>query len=389
MRVAVYTDFQYHEANGDVSGEHAFTLFFVALAARLERVVLLGRLDPGSGRGRYPLGERLEFVPLPFYESLTHGAQFIRGIFVSLARFWRVLGQVECVWLLGPHPLQLGFAAMAALRGRRVVLGVRQDFPRYVASRHPERPAFRLAAFLLERAWRTLALVCGVVVVGPELADRYRRSKRLLQITASLVSERDIVEPSRALRRRHDPTFTVLSVGRLETEKNPLILADVLARLRSGGDPWRLAVCGEGPLSSDLHARITELGLDSDADLLGYVPNGPALMSQYRAADVFLHASWTEGLPQVLFEAFAAALPVVATDVGGVREAVGDAVVLVPPGDPSSAASAIAAVAADPASRRRLVEAGHRHVRARTIDAEADRVAAFLAVGDPSGQAAH
>ena len=43
--------------------------------------------------------------------------------------------------------------------------------------------------------------------------------------------------------------------------------------------------------------------------------------------------SWTEGLPQVLFEAFAAGTPVVATAVGGVPEAVGDAALLIPPGD--------------------------------------------------------
>ena len=56
------------------------------------------------------------------------------------------------------------------------------------------------------------------------------------------------------------------------------------------------------------------------------------------SSDVFLHVSWTEGVPQVLFEAFAAGLPVVATDVGGVAQAVDGAALLVAPGDALAAA---------------------------------------------------
>ena len=54
------------------------------------------------------------------------------------------------------------------------------------------------------------------------------------------------------------------------------------------------------------------------------MPLRDGLLALYRSAHVLLHVSWTEGLPQVLFEAFAAGLPVVATDVGGVAEAAGD-----------------------------------------------------------------
>jgi glycosyltransferase involved in cell wall biosynthesis len=52
------------------------------------------------------------------------------------------------------------------------------------------------------------------------------------------------------------------------------------------------------------------------------------MRAAYRSSHFLLHTSWTEGLPKVLIEAFAAVLPVVATDVGGIREAVGG-------GDPS------------------------------------------------------
>jgi glycosyltransferase involved in cell wall biosynthesis len=86
----------------------------------------------------------------------------------------------------------------------------------------------------------------------------------------------------------------------------------------------------------------------------------------------------TEGLPQVLIEAFAAGVPVVATDVGGIREAVGDAARLIAPGDPAAAASELEAIASDPGLRERLIAAGNAYVVARTAGAEIGRVAEFL-----------
>ena len=81
-----------------------------------------------------------------------------------------------------------------------------------------------------------------------------------------------------------------------------------------------------------MEERLRELGVADHADLLGYVPIDGGLLDLYRSSHAFLHVSWTEGLPQTLFEAFASGLPVVATAVGGVPAAVGDAALLVEPG---------------------------------------------------------
>ena len=91
------------------------------------------------------------------------------------------------------------------------------------------------------------------------------------------------------------------------------------------------------------------------------------------------HCSWTEGVPQVLLEAFAARLPVVATAVGGVAEASGGAALLVRPGDAGGPACELARVAADPALRERMIEAGLAHACEHTLEREACRVAQFLA----------
>jgi glycosyltransferase involved in cell wall biosynthesis len=231
----------------------------------------------------------------------------------------------------------------------------------------------------MEAGWRGLARLYPVVVVGPELARNYSRARAVLPVTVAMVDEADIAPPR--ARELGSGELRVLSVGRLETEKNPLLLADVLARLRERDPRWRLVVAGEGPLRGELEARLRELGTADTAELRGYVPVGAGLRALYRDCDLFLHVSWTEGLPQVIFEAFAAGLPVVATAVGGVPDAAGDAALLVPPGDAEAAASALERLASDDGLRAELVARGVERARAHTTAAEVARVARFLESG--------
>jgi glycosyltransferase involved in cell wall biosynthesis len=378
MRLAVYTDYAYHRVGGEVFAERAFALFLGRLAAELDRLVLVGREAPEPTRARYAVGPEVELVSLPYYRKLSEPWAVLRASIQSLRRFWRALPQVDGVWLLGPHPLAIAFAALAAARRKRIALGVRQDTRAYVGSRHPGRRFLGLAASALDAAWRGLSRRFPVVVVGPRIAAQYSGARSLLEINVSLVEDRDLVPVEQALRRSYAEELHVISVGRLEEEKNPLLLADVLAELRDDGDRWRLAVCGEGSMQAALESRLRELGVADRAEVLGYVPFGPRLLELYRQSHALLHVSWTEGLPQVLVEAFAAGLPVVATDVGGVAAAVGGVVRLIPPGDPAAAADELRRVAADGPLREALIRAGHEYAAERTASAEVRRVARFI-----------
>ena len=383
MRVAVYTDYTYRRRGDAVYSERAFSLFVAAVAARLDGALVLGRVAAGAAEARYPIGEGVGFVELPFYESLSRPASVFKAMWGSVKAFWGALGEVECVWLLGPHPIAVSFAFLALARRRRVVLGVRQDTPRYVRTRRPGKRGLLAAAHLLEGLWRLLACFLPVVVVGPDLADRYSRSPRLLEIAVSLVSERDIAPAHAVEERQYDGVLRVITVGRLEQEKNPLLLADILVGLRADGRDWRLLVVGEGEMREALSDRLERLGVAASAELLGYVPIDGGLMETYRSAHAFLHVSWTEGLPQVLLEAFAAALPVVATDVGGVRAAVGDAASLVAAGDAAASAAAVRELIDDRSLRAGLVARGLEYVESRTIEAESARLARFLVTPAP------
>ena len=144
-------------------------------------------------------------------------------------------------------------------------------------------------------------------------------------------------------------------------------------------DPrWRLEVCGDGSLADALPARAAELGVSDRLVMHGHVGFGEPLWELYRSCHALLHVSMTEGMPQVLLEAFAARLPVVATAVGGVPEMAGGRGLLIGPRDAPAGATALQRLLDDPAERAGHVEAGVAYVREHTLEAETARLAEFL-----------
>jgi glycosyltransferase involved in cell wall biosynthesis len=391
MRVGVYADMVFRRAGDTLSTRHAFIRFVTSLPPRVDEVVLFGRLDPAPGLAAYVIPDAgVRFVALPHYPRVTSVGAMAGSLPRACATFAAELPCLDAVLVFGPHPVAVAFAALARRRGVPLVLGVRQDYPSYIRNRLPSAgwtwsvPAARG----LDQAFRALGRRAPAVVAGDDLARRYARGAPVLSTGFPLVSERDLVR---------DPapdwggSVGVLSVGRLEQEKNPLLLVDILAALRARSPRWRLTVAGDGPLRPALAAAVAARCLGDAVELLGEVPNGPRLWELYRASDAFLHVSLTEGLPQVLLEAQAAGLPLVATDVGGVGAALagGERGLLVAPGSAAAAAAALERLAADGSLRRRLVRAGLAHARLHTLELNLDRLAEILAAAPASAASSH
>ena len=366
-----------------VWADEAFVLFASAVGERFDGFVLFGRSRSGGPPANHPLPATAELVELPHYESWRRPLQVLRASIGTIDSMWRGLGQVDGVWVLGPNPFGVLFVCLALLRGKRVALGVRQDTLRYFRTRLPSRgrrPAL-VVAWLLDRLYRLLSRHLPATVVGAELARGYGSMDRpALPMTVTLVRAHDVASAPPV--RNWDGTIELLTVGRIDREKNPLLLLEALARLEQA-QPGRFVLrwVGTGPLADLVGDRAKRLGIGEQLQLTGYVPFGPQLLELYRSAHLFVHVSLTEGVPQVLFEALACGTPVVATDVGGVRGALlgGSAGLLVPSGDVDALVGAIDEVVTDSALRAELIANGLDLARATTLEAEADRVASFLA----------
>ena len=140
----------------------------------------------------------------------------------------------------------------------------------------------------------------------------------------------------------------VLAVGRLSREKGHRNLIDAVAVLNrmESALKFRLVIVGEGPERESLERASREQGLSAQVLFIDHVED---VAPYYAIADALALPSHSEGSPNVLLEAMAAGVPVVATNVGGVPEiAIGDeSALLVPPYDPQHFANALHRVLID------------------------------------------
>ena len=159
---------------------------------------------------------------------------------------------------------------------------------------------------------------------------------------------------------------TLVWVGRVDPLKDLETLLRAFAQVRATVPDCRLRLFGPMPEGGDDYfhrcARlVSKLGLESTATFEGPI-SPPA--EAYQAGHVFVLTSISEGFPYVVLEAMASGRAVVATDVGGVAEAIGDAGVLVPPRDSSAVAAACVRLLARPDERRAMGAAA----RARVVE---------------------
>ena len=157
--------------------------------------------------------------------------------------------------------------------------------------------------------------------------------------------------------------LVIVTAARLDPAKGQATLLAAFARLRRVHPDAFLVLAGEGPERAALEALVAQLGLDGHVELSGR-RDVPLLLG---AADLACVPSRKEGLSVFALEAQAAGIPVVASRVGGLPEAVadGETGLLVPPGDVDALAHALTALAADPDRRAALGVAGRRRVFAQ------------------------
>lgn len=385
-RLGVYLDDVYHvsgaEPGGRISSDRSFLIFITELGARFGELVLFGRAVRSEDPSDYVLPAGTGLVELPHYPALSDVRAVLPTVAGTLRAMWRGLARVDVVWVFGPHPFALAFALMALARGKQVVLGVRQNSVELYEARLGRRwsPAM-LAVRFLDGAYRLLSRRLGTTVQGAVLARRFGGPRPgLLDMSESIVRAADVVPAPP--ERDWSGEVELLTVGRLEAEKNPGLLVDAFAALsRAHPGRFRLTWVGRGPLEEEVRRRAAQAGVADAIDLVSYVPFGGPLLELYRRAHVFVHVSLSEGMPKVLIEALASGTPVVATDVGGVRAALDDgrAGVLVPPGDEAALVAAVERVTADAALREELVRRGLALADRLTLDAQVAAVERFIA----------
>ena len=152
-------------------------------------------------------------------------------------------------------------------------------------------------------------------------------------------------------------------VGRLVPAKGPLLLLHALEQVRSQGIAVSLTFVGDGPERRELEDFVREHRLTDAVTMTGAL-NHEQTLERVANADIFVLASFAEGVPVALMEAMALGVPCISTFIAGIPELIDHECdgILVPAGSVEELTNAILRLAADPELRRRLAEAARGHV---------------------------
>ena len=331
LRLGVFVDAPFYQDPTTAKGAvhvhpdaYSFLLFVYAVAEHFSRLTVFGR-RAGSPDGLVPLpiNDRVWLCGLPGYDSLRDVRRVLRVTVPTARTVWRGLRDVDILWAMGPHPFGVIGGLLAFARRRAVVLGVRQETIEYFRTRIKSGHAPMLTLLsVLEAAYRLLGRMWRVTAVGSAVARRYGAPRPgVLDMVIALVKRsqrRELAVDDRSLDR-----VRLLTVGRIAVDKNPLLLVEAMSRLESRNpDRFSLTWVGTGPAGTtarrgDASKQPTLVTSSISQDLF------PSVLpfDRYATADIFVHVALTEGVPQVLLEAAALGVPIVATKVGGVGDA--------------------------------------------------------------------
>lgn len=222
-----------------------------------------------------------------------------------------------------------------------------------------ERRAYRL----LERGLAPMAsrVIC-VCEDEARLARSIGPTGRVRVVYNGVANVGEGASDPRIAAIREQSGLVVGALAVLSRRKGIQTLIEALPAVLRAHPQTRLVVAGDGPQLPELRDTAKHLGVSGAVSFLGAADDPIAVL---RGLDVFVLPSWAESFPYVVLEAMAVGLPIVASDVGGVGEAIGDSGTLVRPRDATALAHELIALLGDRERRERLSARAQERQRAQ------------------------
>jgi colanic acid/amylovoran biosynthesis glycosyltransferase len=293
---------------------------------------------------------RLFLQPHDFRAMAINATVIPKGLWLSaIARAW------------GAHHIHAYWASSAA--GAALIAGESTGIPwSFTGHRHDIAAGNLLAEKMRHAAFARMISASGL---------RMLRSVDPHLLSKAFVGHLGIpIPPLPSPREKAGGTLTALCPANMVAVKGHSYLIEAMAMLRNAGVDMKLWLAGDGELRGQIERKVRELHVQDSVRFLGHLPH-QTLLSLYRDGEVDmvvlpsldLGNGHHEGIPVALMEPMAYAIPVVATNTGGIPELIGDgAGLLVEPSNPRELAGALAKLASNAGVRRSLGLAGRQRV---------------------------
>ena len=243
---------------------------------------------------------------------------------------------------------------------------------------------------LLIRAWAgiyylfeiNLAKKSNILATSDLLYRKFSKvSRKVEYVRTTTVNTQDIwIREDTCLNKE----YKILYSGRIAENKGILELIDAIAILRAKNVPVRLDIVGFFSVNSDieqkLNCKIKKYKLNEFIVYRGFCNVGIELLSWYRKSDIFVlpTKSKGEGFPRVLWEAMASSIPIVVSDISGIKDTTLDAVRLTKPGDANDIAESLLYVIENGEYRRSIIKKALDIVRKNTIEPQSEKLSELI-----------
>jgi glycosyltransferase involved in cell wall biosynthesis/predicted metal-dependent phosphoesterase TrpH len=316
--------------------------------------------DAGVDR-RLPAAAELE---VPFYAGMSLGVPGLPDLVETLAE-----GRYDAVHVTAPGPAGVAATLLNRIAGTPLVASYHTELAAYAGLRSGDGAVESIAQSALGAFYGAPSLVLSpspaadrsllVLGVDPARLGRWERGVDVSRF-----------DPGKAARADYPGEVKVLYAGRLTREKGAGLLAESFLRAHKADPRLHLLLAGGGPEEAELRARLGER-----ATFLGWL-DGEDLARAYASADIFLFCSTTDTYGQVVLEAGASGLPVVAVAEGGPASLVENrhTGMLCQP-DADHIAGTVLQLAASPLLRRHLGASAVRAVQGRSWERALEQLA--------------
>ena len=320
LSILIFNDFLFHRKGNSIYTDDSHIIFSDLVGNNFKEKTFLGRINQDKTEKRLHKTSlsSSDFIEIPYYSNLKNFPFLsISKTFQLFKKIKHVITKNDILWLAWPHPISLLIVFLQIRKKKKIVLNVRCDLAELVKIRYKGIFRFLASGFIrISNGFLTFFLKDSIVLAtGSELKEIYAEfSPNTYAIKDTIISNSIFLMPD----RETFDSINLLFVGRLETEKGIEYLLEAIPLIQKK-HPVTLNIIGEGINEAALIALSRKLKINDSVIFYGHIPFGEELFNHYINSDVFVLPSLSEGLPRVINEARGFGLPIVCTNVGGIK----------------------------------------------------------------------